>query len=71
MKKHEFLQKINSLLSELGDDDEVVVMHNFGEYWGDYELDPEFEVTELHVGTTIGPPKNLRCTNAKKFLIIR
>lgn len=71
MKKHEFLQKINSLLADLGDDDEVVVMHNFGEYWGDYELDPEFEVTELQVETTIGPPKNLRLTNAKKFLIIR
>lgn len=71
MKKQEFVQKINSLLAELGDDDEVVVMRDFGDYWGEYEVDPELKVTELLVESTVGRPKNIRLTNAKKFLIIQ
>ena len=71
MKKQEFVQKINSLLAELGDDDEVVVMRDFGDYWGEYKVDPELKVTELLVESTVGLPKNIRLTNAKKFLIIQ
>jgi hypothetical protein len=59
MKKKDFLAMVESQLASLGDDDEVLIECDGGEFWGNYNAHPKVVIEPVYhpeFGVPIGHP---------------